>query len=247
MGRSFDLSPRAGQWVGVAVPGCRRAAQGRARQGPAGAGGQLGLLRSPRGARGEQPCPARTQSPPAAPRAFPESPSRYPRGLPSSAGHRQKFPAGGSSAVPRPPPPPRPAPRPSPATAPRAAVSRQFQPRAPAPGPRRIKRPARPPRPCPAMSAAAQTPPPPQQMEGSAEPLPPGWEIKIDPQTGWPFFVDHNSRTTTWSDPRLRAAPQVGRAGGGARAGCPGGARGVGGRAPPARGDAGRAGAAFCL
>lgn len=58
------------------------------------------------------------------------------------------------------------------------------------------------------MSTAAQTPPPPP-MEGSAEPLPPGWEIKIDPQTGWPFFVDHNSRTTTWSDPRLRAAAQV--------------------------------------
>ncbi|KAM9324605.1 BAG family molecular chaperone regulator 3 [Gastrophryne carolinensis] len=37
----------------------------------------------------------------------------------------------------------------------------------------------------------------------SAEPLPPGWEIKLDPHTGWPFFVDHNSRTTTWSDPRL--------------------------------------------
>ncbi|XP_061857224.1 BAG family molecular chaperone regulator 3 [Colius striatus] len=56
------------------------------------------------------------------------------------------------------------------------------------------------------MSAAAHSPPPPPQMESSAEPLPPGWEIKIDPQTGWPFFVDHNSRTTTWSDPRLRAA-----------------------------------------
>lgn len=62
------------------------------------------------------------------------------------------------------------------------------------------------------MSTAAHSPPPPQ-MEGSAEPLPPGWEIKIDPQTGWPFFVDHNSRTTTWSDPRLRsAAAQVRRA-----------------------------------
>ncbi|KAM4896859.1 BAG family molecular chaperone regulator 3 [Sylvia borin] len=60
------------------------------------------------------------------------------------------------------------------------------------------------------MSAAAHSPPPPQ-MDGSAEPLPPGWEIKIDPQTGWPFFVDHNSRTTTWSDPRLRAAPQEGQ------------------------------------
>ncbi|XP_064370378.1 BAG family molecular chaperone regulator 3 isoform X2 [Dromaius novaehollandiae] len=53
------------------------------------------------------------------------------------------------------------------------------------------------------MSAATHSPL--VQMEGSAEPLPPGWEIKIDPQTGWPFFVDHNSRTTTWSDPRLRA------------------------------------------
>ncbi|GCB73424.1 BAG family molecular chaperone regulator 3 [Scyliorhinus torazame] len=37
----------------------------------------------------------------------------------------------------------------------------------------------------------------------SSDALPPGWEIKIDPQTGWPFFVDHNSRTTTWSDPRM--------------------------------------------
>ncbi|CAM2117747.1 unnamed protein product [Caretta caretta] len=57
------------------------------------------------------------------------------------------------------------------------------------------------------MSAAAHSPV--VQMEGSAErePLPPGWEVKIDPQTGWPFFVDHNSRTTTWSDPRLLAEP----------------------------------------
>lgn len=36
----------------------------------------------------------------------------------------------------------------------------------------------------------------------AAEPLPPGWEMKLDPHTGWPFFVDHNNRTTTWSDPR---------------------------------------------
>ncbi|KAG8435807.1 hypothetical protein GDO86_013666 [Hymenochirus boettgeri] len=40
-------------------------------------------------------------------------------------------------------------------------------------------------------------------VPGSNDPLPPGWEIKLDPQTGWPFYVDHNSRTTTWSDPRL--------------------------------------------
>ncbi|XP_044521565.1 BAG family molecular chaperone regulator 3 isoform X2 [Gracilinanus agilis] len=38
---------------------------------------------------------------------------------------------------------------------------------------------------------------------GDRDPLPPGWEIKIDPQTGWPFFVDHNNRTTTWNDPRV--------------------------------------------
>ncbi|XP_040217403.1 BAG family molecular chaperone regulator 3 isoform X2 [Rana temporaria] len=38
----------------------------------------------------------------------------------------------------------------------------------------------------------------------SGDPLPPGWEIKVDPNTGWPFFVDHNNRTTTWSDPRIR-------------------------------------------
>ncbi|XP_043912011.1 BAG family molecular chaperone regulator 3 [Protopterus annectens] len=36
----------------------------------------------------------------------------------------------------------------------------------------------------------------------SGDPLPPGWEVKIDPHTGWPFFVDHNNRTTTWNDPR---------------------------------------------
>ena len=32
--------------------------------------------------------------------------------------------------------------------------------------------------------------------------LPPHWEVKIDPVTGWPFFVDHTSRRTTWDDPR---------------------------------------------
>nr|XP_012594620.1 BAG family molecular chaperone regulator 3 isoform X1 [Microcebus murinus] len=56
------------------------------------------------------------------------------------------------------------------------------------------------------MSAATHSPVM-QMASGSAagdrDPLPPGWEIKIDPQTGWPFFVDHNSRTTTWNDPRV--------------------------------------------
>ncbi|XP_070608702.1 BAG family molecular chaperone regulator 3 isoform X2 [Erythrolamprus reginae] len=56
------------------------------------------------------------------------------------------------------------------------------------------------------MSAAAQSPTR-MQVEagiGEREPLPPGWEVKIDPQTGWPFFVDHNNRTTTWNDPRAQ-------------------------------------------
>lgn len=52
------------------------------------------------------------------------------------------------------------------------------------------------------MSAATQSVV--QPGGGEREPLPPGWEVKIDPQTGWPFFVDHNSRTTTWNDPRLQ-------------------------------------------
>ncbi|NP_001139856.1 BAG family molecular chaperone regulator 3 [Salmo salar] len=39
-------------------------------------------------------------------------------------------------------------------------------------------------------------------MANNNDPLPPGWEIKIDPQTGWPFFVDHINRTTSWNDPR---------------------------------------------
>nr|CAB3226634.1 extensin [Phallusia mammillata] len=34
------------------------------------------------------------------------------------------------------------------------------------------------------------------------EPLPPGWEMRIDDNSKWPFFIDHNSRTTTWTDPR---------------------------------------------
>lgn len=32
-------------------------------------------------------------------------------------------------------------------------------------------------------------------------PLPPGWEMRTNPE-GRPYFVDHNTRTTTWVDPR---------------------------------------------
>lgn len=64
------------------------------------------------------------------------------------------------------------------------------------------------------MSAATHSPAVQMQMapgnghgDRDRDPLPPGWEVRVDPQTGWPFFVDHNSRTTTWNDPR--AAPDA--------------------------------------
>eukprot|EP01116_Phalansterium_solitarium_P000723 TRINITY_DN10577_c0_g1_i2.p1 TRINITY_DN10577_c0_g1~~TRINITY_DN10577_c0_g1_i2.p1 ORF type:complete len:499 (+),score=145.86 TRINITY_DN10577_c0_g1_i2:52-1497(+) len=37
-------------------------------------------------------------------------------------------------------------------------------------------------------------------------PLPPGWEMRLD-GTGNVFFVDHNTKTTTYSDPRIQAPP----------------------------------------
>ncbi|XP_012711074.2 BAG family molecular chaperone regulator 3 [Fundulus heteroclitus] len=52
------------------------------------------------------------------------------------------------------------------------------------------------------MSAVKTQPPTPTMASNDSEPLPLGWEVKIDPHTGWPFFVDHNNRTTTWNDPR---------------------------------------------
>uniref|UniRef100_A0AAY4EJW2 E3 ubiquitin-protein ligase n=1 Tax=Denticeps clupeoides TaxID=299321 RepID=A0AAY4EJW2_9TELE len=33
--------------------------------------------------------------------------------------------------------------------------------------------------------------------------MPPGWEVRSAPN-GRPFFIDHNSKTTTWDDPRLK-------------------------------------------
>ena len=38
-------------------------------------------------------------------------------------------------------------------------------------------------------------------------PLPEHWEMKMDPFTGWPFFVDHANRHTTWNDPRFGYEP----------------------------------------
>ncbi|XP_061766806.1 BAG family molecular chaperone regulator 3 [Nerophis ophidion] len=52
------------------------------------------------------------------------------------------------------------------------------------------------------MHAMKMQSPTPSMANNDNDPLPLGWEVKIDPQTGWPFFVDHNNRTTTWNDPR---------------------------------------------
>ncbi|CEG67326.1 Putative E3 ubiquitin-protein ligase [Rhizopus microsporus] len=57
-----------------------------------------------------------------------------------------------------------------------------------------------------------QQPPPPQQQQqinipnnnittAGSGPLPPGWEMRTSAE-GRPYFVDHNTRTTTWVDPR---------------------------------------------
>ncbi|XP_053323183.1 NEDD4-like E3 ubiquitin-protein ligase WWP1 isoform X2 [Spea bombifrons] len=40
-----------------------------------------------------------------------------------------------------------------------------------------------------------------QQPGGTAEPLPPGWEQRKDPH-GRTYYVDHNTRTTTWERPQ---------------------------------------------
>ncbi|XP_035463772.2 E3 ubiquitin-protein ligase NEDD4-like isoform X11 [Scophthalmus maximus] len=44
---------------------------------------------------------------------------------------------------------------------------------------------------------------PKSQHKGQQSFLPPGWEMRIAPN-GRPFFIDHNSRATTWEDPRLK-------------------------------------------
>ncbi|XP_053557126.1 E3 ubiquitin-protein ligase NEDD4-like isoform X3 [Bombina bombina] len=41
------------------------------------------------------------------------------------------------------------------------------------------------------------------QHKGAQSFLPPGWEMRIAPN-GRPFFIDHNTKTTTWEDPRLK-------------------------------------------
>lgn len=42
-------------------------------------------------------------------------------------------------------------------------------------------------------------------MVGSDSPLPSGWEMRYTNE-GIPYFVDHNTRTTTFNDPRTGVA-----------------------------------------
>ncbi|CAG5118049.1 unnamed protein product [Candidula unifasciata] len=39
------------------------------------------------------------------------------------------------------------------------------------------------------------------------DPLPPGWEMRMDGASGLPYFIDHNSKNTTWNDPRVVMDP----------------------------------------
>ncbi|XP_005110401.1 BAG family molecular chaperone regulator 3 [Aplysia californica] len=40
------------------------------------------------------------------------------------------------------------------------------------------------------------------QAQMRNDPLPTGWEMRFDNVSGWPYFIDHNTRNTTWQDPR---------------------------------------------
>lgn len=42
----------------------------------------------------------------------------------------------------------------------------------------------------------------------AAGPLPPGWEMRHAP-SGRPYFVDHNNRTTQFTDPRLALSARL--------------------------------------
>ena len=41
-----------------------------------------------------------------------------------------------------------------------------------------------------------------RQLSYDIDKLPEGWEMSIEKNTGKPFFINHNTKTTTWEDPR---------------------------------------------
>lgn len=42
--------------------------------------------------------------------------------------------------------------------------------------------------------------------------LPPNWERRFDSRTGWPYFVNHLTKTTQWEDPRLKSGTSINNA-----------------------------------
>uniref|UniRef100_H3CVA4 E3 ubiquitin-protein ligase n=1 Tax=Tetraodon nigroviridis TaxID=99883 RepID=H3CVA4_TETNG len=52
-------------------------------------------------------------------------------------------------------------------------------------------------------SAPQESPPTNPQPSLESGSLPTGWEVRSAPN-GRPFFIDHNTKSTTWNDPRLR-------------------------------------------
>ncbi|KAH9489759.1 hypothetical protein Btru_036669 [Bulinus truncatus] len=121
--------------------------------------------------------------------------SRNPNSNRASAGEGVRRPAPRAPGAPNsqgrtPPPVPPPPANPSPASTPTAAVLPQL------------------PRPASnnntadtSSTAPPTTAPPASSAPVSNEPLPPGWELRTD-QHGRPYYVDHNTRTTTWERPQ---------------------------------------------
>ncbi|RUP50997.1 hypothetical protein BC936DRAFT_136672 [Jimgerdemannia flammicorona] len=78
---------------------------------------------------------------------------------------------------------------------------------APAPVPAHVTASVHTPTPAPALAPATALPSPAanginmNSTTAGSGPLPAGWEMRTTPE-GRPYFVDHNTRTTTWVDPR---------------------------------------------
>ncbi len=62
------------------------------------------------------------------------------------------------------------------------------------------------PEPAPVVPPIARTA---SLQRGSAAPLPPGWEERFDPGTGRKFYLNSNTRETTWTRPRNQQAPPL--------------------------------------
>ncbi|XP_036030136.1 protein WWC3 isoform X1 [Onychomys torridus] len=86
----------------------------------------------------------------------------------------------------------------------RRGQSREAQREPPPPAqPQREPPPPAPPVVVPAPSAVPSVPPQPRARESSELPLPAGWEEARD-YDGRVFYIDHNTRQTSWIDPRDR-------------------------------------------